>query len=276
MEQSSFERIFGEYLEEPYHSLFKECELLRIDADRASGEIRIQAKSDRLIEMGHINQCALQLAQKANLKKVGLTMKYLPTLFTAEYLPSIVYELKTLSGVVNGFFEGAEAELSGQELLIRLKNGGREILQQAGVDKLIEKIVRDHFSLSLAVSFLEEGTLDVSQLEPPPVVPPPVEPPPVVPPPEEEPPPLFAVTVTAQSAVFLPSTVVTVIFAVPSATAVTLPFSSTVATDGLSLLQETLLLAASLGRIVAAKVCVSPTVRANSVLSRVIPLTKVT
>ena len=50
MEQSSFERIFGEYLEEPYHSLFKECELLRIDADRASGEIRIQAKSDRLIE----------------------------------------------------------------------------------------------------------------------------------------------------------------------------------------------------------------------------------
>ena len=64
MEQSSFERIFGEYLEEPYHSLFKECELLRIDADRASGEIRIQAKSDRLIEMGHINQCALQLAQK--------------------------------------------------------------------------------------------------------------------------------------------------------------------------------------------------------------------
>ena len=159
MEQSSFERIFGEYLEEPYHSLFKECELLRIDADRASGEIRIQAKSDRLIEMGHINQCALQLAQKANLKKVGLTMKYLPTLFTAEYLPSIVCELKTLSGVVNGFFEGAEAELSGQELLIRLKNGGREILQQAGVDKLIEKIVRDHFSLSLAVSFLEEGTL---------------------------------------------------------------------------------------------------------------------
>ena len=170
MEQSSFERIFGEYLEEPYHSLFKECELLRIDADRASGEIRIQAKSDRLIEMGHINQCTLQLAQKANLKKVGLTMKYLPTLFTAEYLPSIVCELKTLSGVVNGFFEGAEAELSGQELLIRLKNGGREILQQAGVDKLIEKIVRDHFSLSLAVSFLEEGTLDVSQLEPPPVV----------------------------------------------------------------------------------------------------------
>ena len=38
------------------------------------------------------------------------------------------------------------------------------------MDKLIEKIVRDLFSLSLAVSFLEEGILDVSQLEPPPVV----------------------------------------------------------------------------------------------------------
>ncbi len=78
MEQSSFETIFGEYLEEPYRSIFRECELLRIDADRGSGEIRIQAKSGRLIEMEHVFQCARQLAEKAALKKVGLTMKYLP------------------------------------------------------------------------------------------------------------------------------------------------------------------------------------------------------
>lgn len=118
--------------------------------------------------MEHVFQCARQLAEKAALKKVGLTMKYLPTLFTTEYLPSIVTELKTQCGVVNGFFEGAQAELSGQELRIRLHNGGRDILQKASVDRRIQEIIREHFSMSLAVVFEEDGQVDVSQLEPPP------------------------------------------------------------------------------------------------------------
>lgn len=171
MQQSSFESIFGEYLEEPYFSIFRECELLRIDADRSAQDIRILAKSSRLVEAEHVQQCAQQLARKASLRQVHLTMKYLPTLFTPEYFPSIVSELKTMCGVVNGFFEDAEAFLDGQNLLIRLKNGGREILQQANVDKLIERIVRDHFSLSLSVAFEEDQAAEgILRLEPPPVV----------------------------------------------------------------------------------------------------------
>ena len=65
-------------------------------------------------------------------------------------------------------------------------------------------------------------------------------------------------TVTVQVAVFVPSAVVTVMTAVPGATAVTTPFS-TVATLGLLLVQVTVLSVALSGATVAVRVSVSPT-----------------
>ena len=83
-----------------------------------------------------------------------------------------------------------------------------------------------------------------------------------------------ALTVTVQNAVF-PLDDVAVIFAVPGATAVTLP-PLTVATELLLVLQYTVLLVASEGLMVAVRVEVSPVVRLSEVLSRVTPVTAIT
>ena len=87
------------------------------------------------------------------------------------------------------------------------------------------------------------------------VVPPPVFPPPELPLPEPEPPPelLLEVTTTPQCAVLLPSCVVTRIVVLPRETPVTLPFESTIAMLGASLLHVTALLVAFDGNTVAVK-----------------------
>ena len=77
-----------------------------------------------------------------------------------------------------------------------------------------------------------------------------------------------AFTVTLQVAVLPPSLVVTVMVASPSAFALTLPLSSTVATASLSDAQLTLLSVASSGFTVAVRVASSPTIRVSSLLSR--------
>ena len=82
-----------------------------------------------------------------------------------------------------------------------------------------------------------------------------------------------AVTVTLQVAVLLPSLVVTVMVAEPALTAVTLPFSSTVATALSEDFQETVLSVASSGVTVALRVAEPPSVRDSSVLSRLTPVT---
>ena len=73
-------------------------------------------------------------------------------------------------------------------------------------------------------------------------------------------------TVTAQVAVFPPSTVVTVIVAVPTPTAVTSPEELTVATDVSLEDQVTLLLVAVVGFIVAASCVVPPVFNVIAVL----------
>ena len=70
----------------------------------------------------------------------------------------------------------------------------------------------------------------------------------------------FCLTVTVQLA-STPFEAVAVIVAVPSETAVTTPFSSTVATDVSDELQVTDLSVASFGLIVAVRVNVSPILR---------------
>ncbi|MPM66853.1 hypothetical protein SDC9_113765 [bioreactor metagenome] len=80
-------------------------------------------------------------------------------------------------------------------------------------------------------------------------------------------------TVTAQVAVFPPSVVVTVMVAVPGATAVTRPFASTVATLSLSLRHVTAFSVAPAGATVAISVFVSPATRAAVVSFSVTPVT---
>ena len=83
------------------------------------------------------------------------------------------------------------------------------------------------------------------------------------------------VTVTVQVSVLFPSAVLTVITAVPSATAVTLPFS-TVAMLGLSLAQLTALFVASAGATVAVSVSFAPSLRVSVFLFSVTPVTATT
>ncbi len=76
------------------------------------------------------------------------------------------------------------------------------------------------------------------------------------------------VTVTLQVAVLPPSSVVTVIVALPSECAVTLPLASTLAALGLSLLQVSPCSVASSGLIVALSVSSSPSTSDIEVLLR--------
>ena len=86
----------------------------------------------------------------------------------------------------------------------------------------------------------------------------------------------FSFTVTAHVAVFAPSTVVTVMVALPAATAVTTPLSLTVATDSLSELHVTLLFVAFDGETVAVSAAVPPMFRLTVSGDRLTPVTAIT
>jgi len=165
-----FNHIFGDYLSKTSAELVQDCELLLIEADAAAQTISADIKCPRIISPEDIWKCQAEIEKAANLKQVTLQTKYLPTLFSTEYFPMIVTELKTRSSIVNGFFENADVRYDGSELLVFLKNGGRELLMKARVDVLIKKIIADHFSFNTEVLLQEDVSLPEFEDVPPPVM----------------------------------------------------------------------------------------------------------
>ena len=171
MTEKNFLAVFGDYIEEPYTSIFKDCEMLRLDADPGARTISAVMKNGSVIKVEHIRDCQRAIAKKAGISSVRFTLKYLPTLFDVSYFPELITELKGVCGVVNGFLDNADAEFDGEVLHISLKNGGKNILMQAGADKLIERLVFERFTRKITVSF--EGVEMITEAdfpEPPPIV----------------------------------------------------------------------------------------------------------
>ena len=164
----NFLKIFGCYLQEPFLTLFDSAEILTLTADEKSQHIYAEVKSEKYIGTREVWDCQSEVLRKTGLNLFKIQMKYLPNLFSAELLPSLIEELKTRSSVVNGFFDDAAASYDGEVLHISLGHGGLQILEAAHVGREIEKIIHEHFSLAVTVSFEGVTTLREEDYVPPP------------------------------------------------------------------------------------------------------------
>ena len=64
MTEQSFLAVFGDYIEEPYTSIFKDCEMLRLDADPSARTISTVMKNRSVIKVEHIRDCSGRLPKR--------------------------------------------------------------------------------------------------------------------------------------------------------------------------------------------------------------------
>lgn len=107
---------------------------------------------------------ALYAAQEAiktacQLNQAVIKPRYLPDQLDASYFSEMVVHLKKQSGVINGYFEDATAQIDGDQFVIELMHGGQAILEKAGVPRLIAQLIRAEFSKSMEIVFRGKVTL---------------------------------------------------------------------------------------------------------------------
>lgn len=97
-------------------------------------------------------------------KNVGVTVKLVIKNerkgFLISYMDTVVSVLRDRITVANGYFNGAEYSLNGNEIKIRLKKGGKEILENAKCQKEAEKIIKGIYGFESVVTFSEDETFD--------------------------------------------------------------------------------------------------------------------
>lgn len=149
--------IFGEYLDLSGDENLSASGIERFLIQREDRAAEITISPESLLPKGNIRNFEKSVKEILKLNSAKVIAKYSPEMFKSEYLADIIDEIKKDGALVNGFFDGAEARLDGENFKIHLTHGGEELLKKSDVDLKIQKAIMNEFGLKVKVSFETDG-----------------------------------------------------------------------------------------------------------------------
>ena len=160
---SQFYEYFSSYIDNRDMQLigFSEVNNFKLRTDTRS--LYIELLPSALIDFEVIARIKESLTKQFQLNKISIDLKYNKRLFDLEEIETIISPIKYHNKSVNGFFEGAEAELEDDTLTICLKNGGKHILESQGLDREIADLIYEQFGLDFVINFMEVIKVDIEQ-----------------------------------------------------------------------------------------------------------------
>lgn len=148
-----------------YEKLLDDAQILKLSVDRQYKELFATIKFENLVDKQKLYSLEKEIQKQCDFKKFKIYPKYLPTLFTVDYFPQLIYELKKTYSVLNGYFDDSKLEYKDKVLTIELTKGGGLILEKYGVKKAISDLIRDEFSINVSVEFVGKVELTQSEVE---------------------------------------------------------------------------------------------------------------
>ena len=94
-----------------------------------------------------------------NLSQCHILPRYDAELFTEEFFPELVTELKRRNASLNGTLNDVQVRSSDDTLIITLQHGGKDILLQKGIDKKLSALIKEMFGLTYRIRF--DGVLTI-------------------------------------------------------------------------------------------------------------------
>lgn len=161
-----FENLFSDYIDvEKIPLTISKAEVTNIRYEKKIGKITISLQLNNLVERNAIFELEDSI-KSSTISPYALRIKpkFTKELFTAEYYPQLVLQLKRDTPSFNGSLNDSTATLNGDVLTVQLSHGGKDILQKKGFDKALAKIINEEFDLQLNIEY--SGVLEVDIKDP--------------------------------------------------------------------------------------------------------------
>ena len=154
--------LFGEYFDWAQNLDFAMAEIVGFVISHEKMSARLTIKPYKKFEKERI-----EVLENTLSRAVGVHIKIdcdeSRTGFTTEFMPMVVEILRDKIIVANGYFNNAEYEISGRELKVNLKKGGKEILASANCEKEIERIIKGIFGVDYTVTLCQEDDFNTEK-----------------------------------------------------------------------------------------------------------------
>lgn len=156
-------QYFSGYISEEDLAFIGYAEIVSMKIRREARELELGIAADSIIDYRIIETAQSSLCERLELKKASIVTHYSKSLFDLKEIEKIVSPIRLKHTVVNGFFDGVEAEMEDDVLTLCLKKGGKDILEAQNIHNEISRLIYDEFGIDLDVSFMEVQSFDIEK-----------------------------------------------------------------------------------------------------------------
>lgn len=160
----SFDELFGSHFPLDSAGALKDAQISQVSLDKQKSTLRLTLLLPDLVTKQQLYGFAKQLAEKLLLSECRLVPSYEPALFSHEYFPELVFELRERGFPVNGFLDNAKTEFKNEVLKIHMSGVGADFLGE-NVSDAIRAIILDEFSRAVEVELIEGSATGAAQRE---------------------------------------------------------------------------------------------------------------
>ena len=152
---------FSNYINDDDLAYIGSGEITRFTVYKSDRRLELDILMDKLLDYQVVSRCRTALKNALDLNEAVINIKYFKSLFDIDNIEKILSFVVADNPVVNGFFEGVEAEEDDGVITLCLKHGGRELLESQNMDKVISRYLYDKFEADYDISFLEVKSFDM-------------------------------------------------------------------------------------------------------------------
>ena len=160
---SAFSDYFSNYVDNNLLARLANGEISVFKVSRENRSLKIGLFLDSFVGFNDISNAENQIAKNMELKKVVIEPRFPKSEFDISNIEGILQYIKRDKAVVNGFFDGVEAELEDNTLTLFLKNGGKDVLEAQKINEIVSMDLYHLFGVDYDISFLEVQSFDIEK-----------------------------------------------------------------------------------------------------------------
>ena len=158
MSKPSYSDIFGKFPEADIGNLIDNCTVVKCALNIEDRTIDLNLEAKEYISLAIRRQVVIYIKSTLQLKDCKVSFTFTDDAFCLQALMDVSEEIRYKNTLINGYLNGADYIVDGNNVKISLKHGGFKKIEESGFEKLFKLRIKELFRRDVILNF--DGQLE--------------------------------------------------------------------------------------------------------------------